>query len=64
MGTNGIIAQDDSPICLTARLLIDFQEPSVTAIDAPKLEAKGMPLGKGKNACQLVEHTRAYHLTK
>jgi hypothetical protein len=49
---DGIFAEDDSPICMTARLLINFQERSVRAIDMPKKGAKGLPLGDGKNACQ------------
>ena len=61
---NGLIAEDGSPICLTARLLINFQEQSVLAIDTPKKDAKGMPLGGGKNACQLENRTRTYTLTK
>jgi hypothetical protein len=61
---NGIIAEDDSPICSTNRLLINFQEQSVTAIDTPKKDAKGMPLADGKNVCQLANYTRIYTLTK
>ena len=32
---DGIVAEDNSPICTTARLLINFEEQSVTAIDTP-----------------------------
>jgi hypothetical protein len=59
---NGIIAQNDAPICTTNRLLINFQDQSVTAVDMPKKGAKGLPLGDGKNACQLAGKTRTYNL--
>ena len=59
---NGIIAEDSSSICMTNRLLISFQEQGVMAVDTPKKGAKGMPLGDGKNACQLVNHTQTYKL--
>jgi hypothetical protein len=59
---NGIIAEDSSSICMINRLLINFQERSVTALDSPKKGAKGMPLGDGKDACQLVNHTQSYKL--
>jgi hypothetical protein len=47
---------------MTNRLLINFQEQGVLAVDTPKKGAKGMPLGNGKNACQLVDHTQSYKL--
>lgn len=59
---NGIIAEDSSSICMTNRLLINFQEQGVMAVDTPKKGAKGMPLGNGKNACQWVDHTQTYKL--
>ena len=59
---NGIIAEDSSAICMINRLLINFQEQGVLAVDTPKKDAKGMPLPNGKNACQLVDHTRSYQL--
>ena len=59
---NGIIAEDNSSICMTNRLLINFQEQGVMAVDSPKKGAKGMPLGNGKNACQLVDHTQSFKL--
>jgi hypothetical protein len=59
---NGIIAEDNSSICMTNRLLINFQEQGVMAIDTPKKGPKGMPLGNGKNACQWVDHTQSYKL--
>jgi len=59
---NGIIAEDNSSICMTNRLLINFQEEGVMAVDSPKKGAKGMPLGNGRNACQLLNHTRSYKL--
>jgi hypothetical protein len=59
---NGIIAEDNSSICMTNRLLINFQEQGVLAVDTPKKDAKGMPLGNGKNACQLLDHTQSYKL--
>lgn len=59
---NGIIAEDSSPICISNRLLINFQEQGVMAVDTPKKGAKGMPLGDGKNACQWVNHTQTYKL--
>jgi len=33
---NGILAQNDSPVCMTNQLVINFREQSVLAIDAPK----------------------------
>jgi hypothetical protein len=33
---NGILAQNDSPDCMTNQLVINFKEQSVMAIDAPK----------------------------
>jgi hypothetical protein len=59
---NGIIAEDSSSICMINRLLINFQEQGVMAVDSPKKGAKGMPLGNGKDACQLVNHTQSYKL--
>jgi len=59
---NGIIAEDSSSICMINRLLINFQEQGVMAVDTPKKGAKGMPLGDGKNACQLLNNTRSYKL--
>jgi hypothetical protein len=59
---NSIVAEDDSAICVVGRLLITFQDRSVTAIDTPKKGAKGMPLGSGKNACELVNRTQTYTL--
>ena len=59
---NGIVAEDDSSICMTNRLLVSFQERSVIAIDTPKKGARGMPLGEGKNTCQLVNQTQTYKL--
>jgi hypothetical protein len=61
---NGIIAEDDSAICIAARLLVNFQEQTVLAIDTPKKDAKGMPLGNGKNLCQLVKGTETYNLVQ
>ena len=61
---NGLIAEDESPVCTTGRLLISFQDRSVTAIDAPKKDARGMPLAGGKNARQLVNETRTYKLVE
>jgi len=59
---NGIIAEDNSSICMTNRLLINFQEQGVMAVDTPKKGAKGMRPGNGKNACELVDHTQSYKL--
>jgi hypothetical protein len=59
---NGVIAEDKSSICMTNRLLINFQEEGVMAVDTPKKGAKGMPLPNGKNACQWVDHTQSYKL--
>ena len=59
---NGIIAEDNSKICMTNRLLINFQEQSVMAVDSPKKGAKGMPLGDGKDLCQIAGHTQTYKL--
>jgi len=59
---NGIIAEDSSPICVVNRLLINFQEQGVMAVDTPKKGAKGMPLGNGKDACQWFDHTQTYEL--
>ena len=61
-GEDGIIAEDSSPICMVNRLLVNFQEQGVMAVDTPKKGAKGMPLGDGEDACQLVNHTRTYKL--
>lgn len=35
--SNGILAQNDSPDCMTNQLVINFKERSVMAIDAPKM---------------------------
>ena len=59
---DGIVAEDNSAICTTARLIINFQAQSVTAIDTPKRGAKGLPLADGKNARQLADYTRTYTL--
>jgi hypothetical protein len=61
---NGIIAEDDSPVCTTNRLLVNFQEQSVTSIDMPKKDAKGTPAGGAKDACQLANRTWTYNLAK
>lgn len=60
--TDGIIAENSSPICTINRLLINFEEGGVLAVDSPKNDAKGMPLGSGKDTCQLVAQTRSYKL--
>lgn len=59
---DSLIAEDDSAICVTTRLLISFQDRNVTAIDTPKKGVKGMPLGNGKSACDLTSHTQTYVL--
>jgi hypothetical protein len=59
---DSIIAEDDSPVCTTNRLLISFQEQSIRAIDMPKKSARGLPIGDGKNACQLANQTQTYKL--
>jgi len=49
--------QNDSPICATNQLIINFQEKSVMAIDAAKRGAKGF-----KDTCKILDHTQAYQL--
>jgi hypothetical protein len=61
---NGIIGEDDSAICTINRLLVSFEERSVTALATPKKGAKGLPLESGKDACQLVNRTRSFVLVK
>lgn len=59
---NEITAEDNSPICVTRHILINFQEQSVISLEPQKEGAKGMPLGDGRNACQLLNHTQSYKL--
>lgn len=54
---NGLVAQSDDAICMTNQLIINFQEKSVLAVDAPKLGAKGL-----KDTCKVVDHTQTYKL--
>ena len=54
---NGLVAQSDSPICMTNQLIINFQGKSVMAIDAPKRGAKGL-----MDTCKWVDHTQTYKL--
>ena len=61
---NDLIAEDDEPICVTNRLLINFKEQSVTAMDAPKKGAKGLPLDNGGNACDWYNRTQTYRLVR
>jgi hypothetical protein len=53
---DGIIAEN-SAICMTNQLNINFQSQSVIVIDAPKKDAKGF-----KDACKLVQDTETYRL--
>ena len=54
---NGLVAQSEDAICVTNQLVINFQEKSVLAIDAPKRGAKGF-----QDSCKLVDHTQTYKL--
>ena len=56
---NGLLAQNDSPDCMTNQLIINFREQSVTAIDAPKANAKGI-----LNICKsaVLSRTQTYKL--
>lgn len=57
---NGILAQNDSPDCMTNQLVINFKEQSVMAIDAPKKGA----MKKLDDTCKshAVNHSQTYKL--
>ena len=61
---NGIIAEDNSSICATNRLLISTRERSVMTMDVPKADAKGkgIPIEGGKHMCDVIDHTDTYKL--
>lgn len=56
---NGILAQNDSPDCMTNQLVVNFREESVMAIDSPKTTAKGL-----RDICKssALAHTQTYKL--
>jgi hypothetical protein len=54
---NGLVAQNDDAICMTNQLLINFQEKSVLAVDAPKRGAQGP-----QAACKTLGHSQTYKL--
>jgi len=54
---NGLVAQNDDAICMTNQLIINFQEKSVLAVDAPKRGAQGF-----KGSCKTLGHTQTYKL--
>jgi hypothetical protein len=58
---NGLIAEDDSPICVVNRLLVNFQDKSIISTASPKKNAQGIPLSHG-NACQYSDHVVTYNL--
>ncbi|SRR5258706_10107760 len=55
--SDGIVAQDGAPICVTSQLIINFQDKSVLAINSPKVGAKGF-----KGACKFASQTMTYSL--
>jgi hypothetical protein len=54
---NGLVAESDNSICMTNQLIINFQEKSVLAFDAPKRGARGL-----NDSCKVLGHTQTYKL--
>ena len=54
---NGIIAQDESPLCSTNQLNINFSAKSVVAIDSPKSQQNAPPHCK-----EITLETRTFNL--